>query len=176
MLFGAVLGTIVLLRRAPDERRVRPPRVRVLPSTRAYGTVLLPVVLLTAAYLVAHGHLTPGGGFQAGVIAASGVHLAYLAADYRVLERIRPTAALDVTHAAGAAAYAALGFAGFAAAAGTYLRNAAPHGTLRELASGGLVPAFNTAVFAAVGAGVVVLLAHFLDQALEIESAEERSG
>lgn len=172
ILFAAVLGTIVLLRHARDEREGRPRSGRVLPSTRLLGAVLLPVALLTGVYVVAHGQLSPGGGFQGGVVLATGLHLAYLAADYRVLERIRPLAVLDVADAVGAGAFAALGFAGLVAGA-AYLQNVLPLGTFNTLTSGGLVPVINAAVGVEVGSGVVVLLAHFIDQAIEIESGSD---
>lgn len=37
--------------------------------------VLLPFLLLYSAYIITHGHLTPGGGFQGGVLLASTIIL-----------------------------------------------------------------------------------------------------
>ncbi|MFJ5218692.1 MnhB domain-containing protein [Streptomyces sp. NPDC088354] len=167
VLFAAVLGATVLLRLARDERKVPPAAQRVLPPTRLFGALLLPLTVLTGWYVVAHGQLSPGGGFQGGVILAAGLHLAYVAADYRVLGRVRPLAVLDVTDALAAAAFTALGLVGLAVA-GAYLENVLPLGTFRDLASGGLVPLINAAVGIEVGSGVVVLLASFLDQAVEV--------
>ncbi|WP_225094684.1 MnhB domain-containing protein [Streptomyces sp. CoH27] len=170
ILFASVLGTIVLLRHARDERVGRPRAGRVLPSTQLLGLVLVPVTLLTGVYIVAHGQLSPGGGFQGGVILATGLHMAYVAADYRVLKRIRPLAVLDVADALGAGAFTALGLAGLIAG-GAYLQNVLPLGTFGQLSSGGLVPLLNAAVGVEVGSGVIVLLASFLDQAVEVRSA-----
>lgn len=167
VLFAAVLGATVLLRPARDERKVGPAPLSVLPATRLFGALLLPVTLLTGWYVVAHGQLSPGGGFQGGVVLAAGLHLAYVAADYRVLGRVRPLAVLEVTDALAAAAFTALGLVGLAVA-GAYLANTLPLGTFRDLASGGLVPLINAAVGVEVGSGVVVLLAAFLDQAVEV--------
>lgn len=173
ILFAAVLGTVVLLRPARDERPGRPRPGHVLPATRLLGVVLLPVTLLLGVYVVAHGQLSPGGGFQGGVILATGLHLAYVAADYRVLKRVRPLAVLDVADAVGAGAFAGLGLAGLIAGV-AYLQNVLPLGTFGRLTSGGLVPVINATVGLEVGSGVVVLLAHFIDQAVEIESAGDR--
>ncbi|MEU1539396.1 MnhB domain-containing protein [Actinacidiphila glaucinigra] len=167
VLFAAVLGATVLLRLARDERKVVPAPRTVLPATRLLGALLLPVALLTGWYVVAHGQLSPGGGFQGGVVLASGLHLAYVAADFRVLGRVRPLAVLEVTDALAAAAFTALGLVGLAVA-GAYLANTLPLGAIRDLASGGLVPLVNAAVGVEVGSGVVVLLASFLDQAVEV--------
>jgi multicomponent Na+:H+ antiporter subunit B len=171
ILFASVLGTIVLLRHARDEGVGRPRAGRVLPSTRLLGLVMVPLTLLTGVYIVAHGQLSPGGGFQGGVILATGLHMAYVAADYRVLKRIRPLGVLDVSDACGAGAFVVLGFAGLIAGA-AYLQNVLPLGTFGQLSSGGLVPLLNAAVGVEVGSGVVVLLASFLDQAVEVEPAQ----
>jgi multicomponent Na+:H+ antiporter subunit B len=120
-------------------------------------------------YVVAHGQLSPGGGFQGGVILATGLHLAYVAADYRVLKRVRPLAFLDAADAVGAGAFAGLGLAGLIAGV-AYLQNVLPLGTFGQLSSGGLVPVINATVGLEVGSGVVVLLARFIDQAVEIDS------
>jgi multicomponent Na+:H+ antiporter subunit B len=165
ILLGSVLGATALLRRTDDERRSRTQPARVLPSTRWFGTLLLPVALLTGLYVVAHGQLSPGGGFQGGVILATALHLAYVAADYRALDRIRPRELLDGIDAVAAGAFTTLGLAGLIAGA-AYLQNVLPLGTFNTLSSGGLVPVVNAAVGAEVASGVIVLLACFLDQAI----------
>ncbi|WP_052713828.1 MnhB domain-containing protein [Streptomyces katrae] len=169
ILFTAVLGAAIVLRRARDEHVVSPRSGRVLPTVRLAGTVLLPVALVTGVYVVAHGQLTPGGGFQGGVVLATGLHVAYLAADYRVLRAVRPRTVLDLADAMAAGAFAALGLAGLAWGS-AYLENVLPWGTLGQLTSGGIVPLLNAAVGVEVGSALVVLLAAFLDQALEIET------
>lgn len=167
ILFGSVLGAGMLLRLARDERKRRAAAEPVLPSTRLFGATLLPITLLIGGYLVAHGQLSPGGGFQGGVALATALHLAYVAADYLVLKRIRPLAVLDVADAAAAGAFAALGLIGLAKGVG-YLANTLPLGTFNQLSSSGLVAVVNAVVGVEVGSGVVVLLAHFLDQAVEV--------
>ncbi|MGW3042000.1 MnhB domain-containing protein [Kitasatospora sp. NPDC001159] len=167
ILLGSVLGAGLLLRLTRDERKRRAAAEPVLPSTRLFGAALLPVTLLTGGYLVAHGQLSPGGDFQGGVVLATALHLAYVAADYLVLKRIRPLAVLDVADALAAGAFAALGLIGLAEGVG-YLANALPLGTFEQLSSSGLVAVVNAVVGVEVGSGVVVLLAHFLDQAVEV--------
>ncbi|MFJ6216389.1 MnhB domain-containing protein [Streptomyces sp. NPDC092296] len=172
ILFAAVLGAVVLLRRARDERETEPAPGHVLPATRLLGAALLPLTVLTGWYVVAHGQLTPGGGFQGGVILATALHLAYVAADYRALARIRPLTVVSVADALGAGAFAALGLVGLAGGS-AYLANTLPLGTFGQLASGGLVPVLNAVVGIEVASGIVVLLSRFLDQAIEIDSPEE---
>lgn len=167
ILFAAVLGAVVLLRRARDEDREDPEPRQVMPSTLMLGAALLPVTVLVGVYVVAHGQLSPGGGFQGGVVLATGLHLAYVAADYRVLRRVRPLALFAALDATAAGAFTALGLAGLVAG-GAYLENVLPLGTFNTLTSGGLVPLVNAAVGVEVASGVIVLLAQFLDQAVEI--------
>ncbi|HJJ99748.1 MAG TPA: sodium:proton antiporter, partial [Methanocorpusculum sp.] len=42
---------------------------------RAAGRLLVPFIFIFGFYIVAHGHLSPGGGFQGGAVIATGVAL-----------------------------------------------------------------------------------------------------
>lgn len=179
ILFGAVLGTVVLLRQTRDEREVPPAPAEVAPAVRRYALVMLPVALLSGLYVIAHGQLSPGGGFQGGVVVATALHLLYIGADYRALERIRPVGLYEVGDAAGEAAYLILGVAGLLGGSAFLANTLLPYGTFNTLASGGTVPLLNAAVGMEVACAVVVLLARFLDQAVEIEEGnrpEEGKG
>ncbi|WP_330461284.1 sodium:proton antiporter [Streptomyces sp. NBC_00820] len=169
ILFAAVLGCVVLLRLARDEHRARPEPAEVARPVRRYALIVLPVALLTGIYLVAHGQLSPGGGFQGGVVAATALHLLYLGADYRALERARPLAVFETTDALAVGAYVVLGLAGVVAGTACLANTLLPYGTFNTLSSGGAVPLLNAAVGMEVASAVVVLLAGFLDQAVEIE-------
>nr|WP_237405204.1 MnhB domain-containing protein [Streptomyces sp. SN-593] len=167
ILFATVMGATLLLRLARDERQHAAASEDVLPTTRLLGTVLLPITVLVGVYVVAHGQLSPGGGFQGGVVLATALHLGYVAADYRVLRRLRPLAVLDVADSLAAASFTAMGVAGLAAG-GAFLKNVLPLGTFDQITSGGMVPLFNAAVGVEVASGLIVLVAHFLDQAVEV--------
>lgn len=173
ILFASVLGTVVLLRQTRDERQVAAESVRVLPPMRRYALIMLPVAVLVGLYVVAHGQLSPGGGFQGGVVVATALHLLYIGVDYRALERVRPVAVYEIGDAAGEAAYLLIGTAGLFGGS-AYLANTLPLGAFGTLPSGGTVPLLNAAIGMEVASAVVVLLAGFLDQALETE--ERRTG
>ena len=168
ILFGAVLGCVVLLRQTRDEHRAEPAPAEVARPVRRYAFLVLPVALVTGIYVVAHGQLSPGGGFQGGVVAATALHLLYLGADYTALERIRPVGAYEVGDALAASAYVVTGLAALIGS-GAFLANTLPYGTFNTLSSGGTVPLLNAAIGMEVASAVVVLLARFLDQAVEIE-------
>lgn len=46
--------------------------------TRSAANFLLPLACVYGAYVVLHGHLSPGGGFQGGVLIASAILLVFL--------------------------------------------------------------------------------------------------
>ncbi|GGV14191.1 hypothetical protein GCM10010260_61680 [Streptomyces filipinensis] len=169
ILFAAVLGCVVLLRQARDEHRAQPQPAEVARPVRRYALIVLPVALVTGLYVVAHGQLSPGGGFQGGVVAATALHLLYLGADYRALERVRPLAVFETSDALAVSTYLVLGAAGVLAGTSFLANTLLPYGTFNTLSSGGTVPLLNAAVGMEVASAVVVLLANFLDQAVEIE-------
>jgi len=173
ILFSAVLGCVILLRQTRDEHRARPEPAEVALPVRRYALVVLPVALLSGLYVIAHGQLSPGGGFQGGVVAATALHLLYLGADYAALERIRPVGAYEVADALAASAYLVTGIAGLIGGTAFLANTLLPYGTFNTLSSGGTVPLLNAAIGMEVASAVVVLLARFLDQAVEIE---EESG
>jgi multicomponent Na+:H+ antiporter subunit B len=171
ILFGSVLAVGALLRPGDDER-VRPPRDSrgPLEVTRLGGYVLLPLTLVVGADVVAHGAITPGGGFQGGVVLATGLHLLYVAGQYRSMQELRPMPLVETSEAAGTAAFAALGFAGMGGT-GSFLANFLPMGSFGQLLAAGAVPLFNVAVGLAVASGCVVMLAKFFEQVFLVQKA-----
>ncbi|MFE0331983.1 MnhB domain-containing protein [Streptomyces sp. NPDC058960] len=172
ILFASVLGTVVLLRQTRDEKRAAPEPETVAPPVRRYALIVLPVAVLTGLYVIAHGQLSPGGGFQGGVVAATGLHLLYLGADYRALERIRPIDVYEIGDALSASGYLVTGLAGVLAGTAFLANTLLPYGTFNTLSSGGIVPVLNAAIGMEVTCAIVVLLARFLDQAVEIEEED----
>jgi multicomponent Na+:H+ antiporter subunit B len=106
------------------------------------------------------------------VVAATALHLLYLGADYRALERIRPVGLYEVGDALAASAYLVTGLAGLIGGAAFLANTLLPYGTFNTLSSGGTIPLLNAAIGMEVACAVVVLLARFLDQAVEIEQED----
>lgn len=176
ILIGSVLGATALLREGRSERQQPVTSMgRILPSTALLGYALLPLTLVVGLDVMAHGHLTPGGGFQGGVVLGTGLHLLYVAGSYQALERLRPVPLFELGEAVGGAAFACLGIAGAVVSTG-FLANLLPHGTFGSLLSGGTVPLLNIAVGIEVASSVVVLLAEFLTQAFEIRERSDARG
>lgn len=175
IFFAAVVGTVAVLDVDEDETveetDVDQPAAHPLAAVRVAGYLLLPVTVLLGIYVVAHGAVTPGGGFQGGIVLGTAVHVIYLAGDYDGLEKARPEPMIEAAKAVGLAGFAAIGVLGLAAGAG-FLANYWPYGTLRSLTSAGIVEPLNVATGLEVSAGVVLLLSRFLQQVLRIRKDE----
>ncbi len=74
---------------------------------------LAPVIQLFALYVVFHGHYSPGGGFQGGVLLAASFVLVRLAEGYRVGQRQVPRRAGPLLGAAGVLVFVGVGGAAF---------------------------------------------------------------
>jgi multicomponent Na+:H+ antiporter subunit B len=168
ILLGSVVGAATLLRLAEDERTdPDADEAAPLPTARLIGFLLLPVSLVLGANVIAHGHLTPGGGFQGGVVLATGLHLLYVAGTYRALRRLRPLSWYHFAEATGTGAFVLVGCAGLLVGQ-QFLANVLPFGQSGALFSSGTVVVLSVAVGLEVAGGVVVLLAQFLEQAISV--------
>jgi multicomponent Na+:H+ antiporter subunit B len=78
---------------------------------RVGAKLLMPAILLFALYVQFHGDFGPGGGFQAGVIFASGFILYALLFGVGIARRVAPASVIRVTLAAGVLIYAGVGVA-----------------------------------------------------------------
>jgi multicomponent Na+:H+ antiporter subunit B len=172
ILFAAVVGVAALFRLQREEEEARPEdqdRGRRVPHTsdalQAFGLAAVGPTVLLGLYVVAHGHLTPGGGFQGGVILASALLLVYLSEEYFAMARVRPIALVELAEAAGAGGLALIGLAGLVFG-GSFFLNFLPLGTAGSLLSAGTILAGNLAVGLAVAGGFVLLLSEFLEQAI----------
>lgn len=170
ILFCAVVGVAALLRPVHRERRREVSDAgHVLESTNLLVYVLFPLTIVLAGNVIAHGAVTPGGGFQGGVVLSTGIHLLYVGGRYSLLRKLRPLAWFHQGEALGVVLFGALGIAG-AALGSALFANVIPQGQLSDFISAGTVPFFNVAVGMTVCSSVVVLLASFLEQALEIRA------
>jgi multicomponent Na+:H+ antiporter subunit B len=172
IFLASVVVIAVVLRTAADEtERRKRAKGRPLDSTVFGGLLMFPVIIIIGLDVVTHGHLTPGGGFQGGVILGTGIHLLYLAGTYRLLERVRPVRPFEWSEAIGAGAFACLGISTMLLGA-SFLANVIPVGSLGTLFSAGTVPLLNGIVGIEIASGVVVLLSKFFEQALTVRTAQ----
>jgi multicomponent Na+:H+ antiporter subunit B len=130
-------------------------------AIRLVGVVMIAPAFVLGLWLVAFGYVTPGGGFQGGVVLAGAILLAYLAGSYRRFQRVAPGAAVDVFEGFGAAGYALLGVAGLIAM-GSYLQNFLGPGVTGSIYSGGSIGLLNWASAIEVSAAMLLLFSEFL--------------
>jgi multicomponent Na+:H+ antiporter subunit B len=170
MLLCAVTGTVMLLRGSRGEGvadRPAPLRGRpIVPHSEAmalYCRVTAPLVVLFGAYVALHAMTTPGGGFQGGVIIATGLLMAGLGDGYPAWRRIVRSEWLGPCEGIGAALYGLCGFAGLALGH-DFLTNFLPLGHARDVFSGGLMQVENLGVTLAVTGGFGLLFLEFLEE------------
>ncbi|MGH8189876.1 MAG: MnhB domain-containing protein [Rhodanobacteraceae bacterium] len=170
MLICAVTATVILLRGHRGEDLAE--RAGFLRDRewleRSDATVLTCRLIATAlfllgVYVVLHGTVTPGGGFQGGAISASSFVLIYLSDGYLAWRRMLQSKGLVVAEGTGALVFVLAGAIplafGYAA-----LQNVLPLGTWKDLYSGGLMVVLNAAVGVAVIGSFGVLLLEFMEE------------
>jgi multicomponent Na+:H+ antiporter subunit B len=170
MIFTAAVGTAVLLRVGRDEhedRRTAGLEERRAPDTsdvlRKLGGAFVPLTVVLGAYVVAHGHLTPGGGFQGGVVLAAALLFTYVGGRALALRHVDPIGVAELVEAAGAAGFVLIGVGGLVFGV-AFLQNFLGHGKPGDLLSGGTVPLGNLAVGIEVAGAFALVLVEFLDQ------------
>lgn len=173
MLVAAVTGAVVLLRGERGEALTADPAVMRgrlnVPRSDAIvliGRLMGPLILLFGLYVVLHATVTPGGGFQGGVIIGSGLLLLYLCEDYRTWRRFVRSRWLDACEGGGALLFVLAGLAplGFG---GHFMQNIMPLGHFRDMLSGGLMQVANAGVACAVLAGFALVFLEFLEETRE---------
>jgi multicomponent Na+:H+ antiporter subunit B len=168
ILFIAALGSAVLLRHRRGEEveeQESEPGPRTPDALRVAGAVLVGPLVVLGVYVVTHGHLSPGGGFQGGIVLASGLLFVYAAGQILALERVEPTALVEVADATGALAYALVAVGGLVFS-GVALFNFLPFGTTGDLLSSGTIVVLSVAVGLEVTGAVALILTELLDQTL----------
>jgi multicomponent Na+:H+ antiporter subunit B len=176
---AAIAGLAVLLRGGRGEDASRKPihtDGRRLP-TRSEAIALLirwmlPATVAFSVYVMAHGQLTPGGGFQAGAMLASGLLLLFLGDGYSSWRQVMPPHAMKFAEAIGAIGCVCVGLLPMLFGAG-FLENVLPQGQPKSLTGGGLIPLFNVAVGMAITGGFANALVEFLEETREPEEGEE---
>jgi multicomponent Na+:H+ antiporter subunit B len=160
ILFTAVVGVALLLRKRREGEYEPRDEVRS-DAIRALGALAAPAVFVLGLWVVAFGLITPGGGFQGGIIVAGAFLLVYVAGGYKQFQALMPHSPTEIAESVGAGAFAVLGIAGLAAS-GAFLANFLGPGRTGTLYSGGSLPLVNWAVGIEVAAATVVLFDEFL--------------
>lgn len=146
------------------------------------AAVFYPFCLVFGLYVVLHGHLTPGGGFQGGAVMATGAALMMVAGMFDEAQREVKYHHYKAFEAFGLLLFIGLAFAGLLSGHGAFFRNiwanaggwfGAP-GESGSFNSGGLLPLMNLAVGVEVFGGISVILVTMIRAMKAAERGEDR--
>lgn len=176
ILFTSVVGVMMLLRRSEDT----PTRSTGNVADRATlsGTVrasILPTLLVTVTfgfYIGTHGQLTPGGGFQAGVILATAPLLVYLAENTKAFTRITSHSSIEVIESLGAGSYAIIGVLPLLLGV-PLLTNILPLGQTGDVFSSGNIALISACVGVEVTAAFLLVAYTYLEEIITGQVPEE---
>lgn len=118
---------------------------------------VLPLCLVYIFYIILHGHLSPGGGFQGGILAVAAVLLIYLGHGYQVAEAALHPAAMRRLEGLALIIYVCLALCGVALAAQFCQNFAFLNGNIGDLLSSGTIAWMDEAVAFNVLTGSIVL-------------------
>ena len=120
---------------------------------KSASDLLFPLLIVTGLYIVLHGHITPGGGFQGGVILATAFFLPVLARPAEALNHV----GLSIVEGLSGTAFIVIGLLGLVDG-GSFLQPLLDKGTAGDLLSAGTLPLLYLAVGLKVGAELAGLL------------------
>ncbi len=120
--------------------------------------LLFPFLLLLGIYIISHGHLTPGGGFQGGVILAVAFFLPLLAGSNNALG----STAITLLEGLAGTAFIVIGLLSLASQ-GHFLAPLLGKGELGSLYSAGSLPLLYIAVGIKVGSEMAGLMGRLLE-------------
>jgi multicomponent Na+:H+ antiporter subunit B len=179
ILFTSVLGIVLILREMRGEHE-QPHEKEADEHSFAGGSEALRALTLgltlsliaVGVYIVVHGQITPGGGFQGGVILAAGPLPVFLAGRYLRMKLIAPHRMVELADALGAAGYALVGLSGLVFT-GIFFKDAVPLGIPGHILSGGQMDIASVLVGLEVSGAFLVAWAEFLDQAMLVQGGKD---
>jgi multicomponent Na+:H+ antiporter subunit B len=173
ILFTATTAIVLILRhvRGEHERPTVPDarRENASEALRGVALALVAALIVLGGYVVAHGALTPGGGFQGGVLLAAAAFLVFLGGEVIAMKRLAPEKLLEFADAAGAAGFALIGIGGvlFAEA---FFENFLPLGKPGSINSAGTMAFVSLSIGIEVAGAFLLIWTEFLDQAVLVRS------
>jgi multicomponent Na+:H+ antiporter subunit B len=136
---------------------------------RTISNLIFPLIMIFGLYIIAHGHLTPGGGFQGGAVIASGCAMLLVAYGSNwILEKIK-SSRLSMFESLGALGFIGVAFLGlifggwffnnFLVGLGIIFNNIPEIGSsVANINTAGVLPLMNFSVGLKVIAGLFVIV------------------
>ena len=173
ILFASVIGVLLLFRRQEGEESDPAHRHRLaereVPGTdtiRVTMQAMVAAMVVFGLYVATHGQLTPGGGFQGGVVLATAPLLVYLSGRVHTFKKTISHPLLEAAEALGAAGYAIIGTSALFAGA-AFLTNWVPLGQTGSLFSAGTIEWISVAVGLEVSGSIVLVMYSYLQEIIE---------
>jgi len=130
---------------------------------KAGSKVLMPILLVVGIYVITHGHLTPGGGFQGGSMIASSI-LLMLISDHEFVPNINKFKFLE---GLSGSIYIIIGLVSISITV-YFLKNFISTGTVGNLFSAGIIPIIYLFIGLKVGSELTGILTDFLKKEVNI--------
>jgi multicomponent Na+:H+ antiporter subunit B len=173
ILFSAASAVAMLLREIKERDTIQVVDAIRSDALAGFGVLGAIATLLLALYVVAHGFISPGGGFQGGVIVSAAFLFVFLTAEYHAYAKLAPTKFAEPLESFGAAAYVVLGLIAFGFGL-TFLENFLPLGVTGRLRSGGSAALVNWAAALAVAGGFLLIFAEYLEESMAARYRRDR--
>lgn len=160
VLFIATIGLGALLKTHKERKKKRD----VTPASLVLSTgcrFLFPLLIVFAIYIIFHGHLSPGGGFQGGAIIASAFLLTYLGCNRARANERR----YKLIESSGGLVFVIVGVLGLIFG-GYFLLNFLPKGTPFSLFSAGIIPIIYIAIGLKVGSELVSVIDNMVGESV----------
>ncbi len=155
ILFLTIFGVSLGIEKADKKQNILSNNSKLLQTG---SKIIAPIIILFGLYIITQGHLSPGGGFQGGVIIASGFLLNFLAFGdgFNLNHKL-----LTLFEALSGAGIIIIGILGVVLV-NIFFGNFLPLGNIKELLSGGIIPIIYIFVGLKVASEIIVMIEYFL--------------
>lgn len=126
--------------------------------------IILPIVIIVGVYIITHGHLSPGGGFQGGAMIAAALLLMAIS-DPQFIPSIKQFKLLE---GLSGTIFIILGLVGISVS-GYFLSNYMDTGMIGTLASAGIIPILYMFIGLKVGSELISIITDFLREEAECD-------
>lgn len=125
------------------------------------ANIVLPITITLGLYIILHGHLSPGGGFQGGVLIAGALAILYTAYGHKAFEGKFKVSVFSIIENVGAIALLLIAIFGLVSG-GSFMTNVFNLGKLGDVFSSGTIFFMNFAVgfkvFAALSFLIIIMV------------------
>ncbi len=186
ILFSAVVGVMMLLRPEKKKAEEENPgkkqhgelptsfkdRATMSETVRIFSNLTAGFTVLFGIYIASHGQLTPGGGFQGGVVIAAAPMLIYIAQNTDVFQQITSHPLLEIFEALGAAGYGIIGLIPLVLGV-PLLTNVYPLGVTGNVFSSGSIALISNCVGIEVAAAFMLVSYEYLREIVAHSKGDE---